>query len=418
MEYRDKISLPSWYLTEKETYKTINKLVGSKELEFYLKNPDPFIRRLAILRVGQFKQKASYILLNSVLDDKLESEENRQLAALLMQKLNRELNLEFFISNSYLSRYTGEENVDQLLNITVVDPFPDFSFHFENTLIESQLNFDNEFLKSGIDEKDDEFPYSYKDWIRQCLARIWPDIKKGFKKLLSGIVNLPKRLSSLIQSRRESKKQSLANEKTKVLYDQSAPKTKKVRTKRPKIYVYRPPLGSTLKSLFRKFLNILFLPFRLVFHFKWLILASLVIVYAILSFTEPGQKYLFRTSPQMYYKNTNFIREAKTEVIKLVNRNETLSAVLGTATAPPARQEEPKAEETFSNLRVTAPKGLYLRSEPLSTAKKLVLMNEGMTVELVEEGKKDSSGVKWAKIRTGEGTEGWANAEWLKEVSK
>jgi SH3-like domain-containing protein len=52
----------------------------------------------------------------------------------------------------------------------------------------------------------------------------------------------------------------------------------------------------------------------------------------------------------------------------------------------------------------------------LSSAKKLVLMKEGALVEFLNEEKKDSSGVKWIKIRTKDGATGWANAEWLGEV--
>jgi hypothetical protein len=411
MANHDKINLPAWYKTEKETGKTISKLVDRKELEFYLKNPDPFVRRLAILRVGQLKQKDSYILLNGILEDKLESEENRQLAALLMQKLNHELNLGFFISNSYLSRYSGEEDIDKLLDIAVIDTFPDYSFHFENDLIESQLNFDNEFLKSNLDEKADEFPFSYKEWLRHCSARLVPDIKKGFKNLGSWIAAFPERYKAGRQSRKEARIKS-SEERA---FAPSFRESRSSSYKRPRVYRYHPPLGSVMKSAFHKFLNILLFPFRLVYHFKWAILAVMVILYCILSFTEPGKLYLFRTNPQIYYRNTNFLKETKITVIKLINKSDALAAVLGTSTAVPP-EETANTEETHNELKVTAPKGLYLRSEPLSSAKKLVLMKEGALVEFLNEEKKDSSGVKWIKIRTKDGATGWANAEWLGEV--
>ena len=363
---------------------------------------------MAIIRVGQLERKDSYMLLNSVLDDKLEDEANRELAALFMQKLNHELHLGFFLSNSYLSRFTGNEDVNKLINVAVIDTFPDINFHFENSLIESQLNFDNEFLKSNMDEKADEFPFSFKEWVSHCSAGILLDIKKGFKnlawnlficypkKFITWVGSLPKRLSAHKESRNESEKS----------------KPKNVPCKRTKVYTYHPPLASRIKNILRTFTNILLFPFRFIVHFKWPILITLVLVYSLLSFTQPGKLYLFRISPQAYYLNTDFLARTKITVMKTISKNETLAAVF--VTAAPSSSETPE-KDSVSKLKVTAPKGLYLRSEPITTAKKLVLMDNSTIVEFMGEEKRDSSGTKWFKIRINEAT-GWANAQWLGEV--
>jgi len=49
--------LPEWYRSERDTEKTIQKLNQIKELDYYLSNPDEYIRRLAILRLRSLPAK-------------------------------------------------------------------------------------------------------------------------------------------------------------------------------------------------------------------------------------------------------------------------------------------------------------------------------------------------------------------------
>ncbi len=412
------LSLPSWYKAEKETAHTLYKLTGSQELSFYLKNPDPFIRRLAILRAGQLKCKDSYTLLSGILDDKLESEENRELAALFMQKLNHDLQLGFFISNSYLSKYTGEENIEELLDIAVTDTFPDIRFHFENALIESRLHFDNEFLKSNLDEKAYDFPFSLKDWLSHCSAGILTDLKKGVKRVARSLfIEYPKKgvLWAASLPKQVAHKKLGQETRTEGAQKNTLVQAKTRRTRFHKAYTYRPPLSSRLKGLLRKIAKFVFFPFRFIFHFKWVILITLIILYGIFSFTRPGQLYLFRINPKVYYMNTGFLERTKKSVIEIINSNETLAAILNHAApsaSPPTVQEEPAVK-----FAVTAPKGLYLRSEPSAHSQKLVLMKLDTVAEFMGEEKIDSSGVKWLKLKIDE-TIGWANAQWLREGKK
>ncbi|MCX7771811.1 MAG: hypothetical protein N2376_01695, partial [Clostridia bacterium] len=177
------IPLPTWYTTERDAGRTIQRLTSTKELAFYLQNPDAFIRRLAILRLGELEQKECYQLLNAVFDDALETEDNRQLAAFCMQKLNDALNLGYFLSHSYLARFSSDESPETGLQAAIHDTLPDIRFNFENNLIDSQLSLDNEFLKSNLDEKDYVFTFSYKEWFLKSLANATYQVKKGAGRL-------------------------------------------------------------------------------------------------------------------------------------------------------------------------------------------------------------------------------------------
>ncbi len=447
----DNINIPSWYQIEKETGKTIQSLTSFKELVFYLENPDPFVRRLAILRLGQLKQKESYTLLHGILDDSLETEENRELAALLMQKLNHELNLGFFISHSYLSRFSGEEDLATILKVNVVDPLPDIRLNFENALIESQLHLDNEFLKINIDEKDDVLPFSLKDWVRHFSSGMVLDAKKGLKqffialvtvlfvkapkKLISAIASLPKRLAARKEARAEARAKArteaatvATTEAIKVapaevfpeLYFPTQekksfrePKHRSVTYTRKRANTYRPPLSTRLKGLARNFFRLLFLPFRVIYHYKVVILLTLIAMYSLFSFTSPGKSFLFRINPQVYYLNIDFMDQAKGALLQFVGTNETLAAVFGTRLPMPTQEQ--KEVVIAKKFAVTASKGLYLRTEPNSNGGKITLMKTKTMVEFLGEESRDQSGGLWLKVYLDKDTSGWANAQYLKE---
>lgn len=417
------ISLPSWYLTEKDTASTIQKLTGIQELVFYLENPDAFIRRLAIIRTGQLKRKESYTLLMGILEDKLETEENHRLAAHLMSRLNDELNLGFFVNHPYLAGFPNSEETDDYLNIRIIDTLPDIKLNFEGSLIESQLNFDNEFIKSNIDESYAVTPFSLNDWLHHVSARFLLNLKKGIrnissilftslfikgpKLIFSFLASLPKRIAT----RKEAPVKSNIGKPVKILRVKSVTYTRK----RPE--TYRLPLGLKIKGLIRGMLNVVFMPFRVLFRLKWVILIFLVTIYGLLSFTTPGKSLLFRIYPQAYYLNNQFLSHAEEYAKNLIQSNETLAGFLGRGdtASPQPTIETTQSREALKKMVVTASKGLYLRTEPKSSGNRLVLMKQNTTVEFLGEEKSDGAGGLWYKVRLDNAT-GWANAQFLKEV--
>lgn len=417
--------LPTWYITEREAEQTIEKLTDNKELGFYLENPDPFIRRLAIIRCGQLERKDSYSILHRVLDDNLENEENRELAALFMQQLNTRLNLGFFINNKYLNQFTGEEDIDSLFAITIKDTLPDVELKFENTIIESQLHFDNEFIKCSIDEKDDALSFSLKDWLNHYKTAVLRNLCKGLKAfslmlLLLVFIKAPKALLCAIKNQRHKAKIRKAEHKSDEKFTEE-PRAKRqprseIFVKKSRTNIYRTPFSSKIKGIARYILNILFIPFRFIFHFKWIILSSLLVIYSLISFTAPGKSLLFRISSQAYYNNTVFISQTKDFVTSLIASNNTLAGIFGIEQLPQKTGiQDTNVKNLTKKLSVTAPKGLYLRGAPNSTAKKIVLMQQNTIVSFMEEETKDDSGNIWFKVGLSNGSIGWANSRYLKE---
>jgi len=96
--------MPEWYRTEKDTAKIIEKLGSVKELDFYLRNPDEYIRRLAILRLYRISDKESIFVLKELLDDPVESDDNKYLAAWITDILTNSVEMKASMNYSALKR--------------------------------------------------------------------------------------------------------------------------------------------------------------------------------------------------------------------------------------------------------------------------------------------------------------------------
>jgi hypothetical protein len=110
--YSNNIALPvypEWYKIEKETEKTISKLSSLRELSFYLRNPDEYIRRLAIIRIADIKLKDAIEILKETLDDRVESQINKELAAWAIKVISHKWDIDLFISHKLLNKYSGSE---------------------------------------------------------------------------------------------------------------------------------------------------------------------------------------------------------------------------------------------------------------------------------------------------------------------
>ncbi len=113
-----KSNLPEWYTAERETEKTIGRLDTLKELNYYLNNPDEYIRRLAIMRMSKLKLKDVEVSLKAILDNPLESDSNKELAAWTIKASALKWNKDVLLSSRYLSRFTGHEKYDDIFGVS------------------------------------------------------------------------------------------------------------------------------------------------------------------------------------------------------------------------------------------------------------------------------------------------------------
>lgn len=449
--------LPEWYRTEKETQKTLQRLDDLKAIRFYLEHSDPYIRRLAIIRASQLKNREAYTLLSEVSEDAFETQENRETAARLMVELNDELGLGFFLHTT-LAFQTSEGDAAGGMELKVLDHLPDIHFQFSNSLIASQLILDQTLQRSHMEDAKDLFSFSLKAWCTRYAKSAFQDLGRGVIKLLKGLCTLlrglPKVLLSCVRkgwqrlceiraARKEAKvclqaqaQASASGSETASDYalasapactaqkpDIPAPSIKPVQAipqrapAAPRAYRIRRsktgiPLRLKIRDACRTFFRMAFWPLRVIFRFKYVILCTLVVMYAGLSFTTPGKAFLFRINPRFYQANVEF-QESVADLA--------LSAFHGTLfmEAAPTDQPVPLAAEIkqpeAKRFVVTAAKGLYLRLVPAPDGERLLLMYKGTSVVYQSE-RSDGKGATWYQVLLQDGTVGWANAQYLKEA--
>ncbi len=469
--------LPEWYQTERDTEQILSRLTDTGGIRFYIGHADPYIRRLAIIRLGSVKTREAYALLRDVAEDRFEAPDNRSLALIFLEKLNDELSLGFYIHPQNAMDIIPPEDYRALLHLDVTDGLPEIRFNFESALIESQLQLDLALLKVDPGDTAISLDFSLKDWfvgyitfmlhhslpvlkkaVRSCgrfalslPKRIWKLMKKVFSamkekhRVRAAVLAEERKAKAALDAERKANASALADEhkekavvmsgehlimagdrvkepEISVLGYSELPMADYVmkrkspkRTKRIRPRTYTIPLGLRFKDAVRGFFRNLFLPLRVIYRFKWVILGTLAAMYIILSFTIPGKAFLFRINPGFYSANAAFLKNMEQIA---------LSAFEGKLFAAPvatdaSSQREPVSEATDvpkkkKTLVVTAPKGLYLRKTAEANGDKIVLMQAGTQVVFQDE-RTTSDGVTWYSVSLSDGTSGWANAQWLKE---
>jgi hypothetical protein len=111
------LPVPDWYITERETEKTIQKLKTIKELDYYLQNPDEFIRRLAILRLRELAPKEAAYTLKELHDSPAETPGNKYICGWILNSLLKGRNDLLLMSSRYGTGLNGSERYDELFPV-------------------------------------------------------------------------------------------------------------------------------------------------------------------------------------------------------------------------------------------------------------------------------------------------------------
>ncbi|WHH61076.1 HEAT repeat domain-containing protein [Petroclostridium sp. X23] len=282
---------PEWYLVERETEKTIKKLTTLEELRFYLGNSDEYIRRLAILRMNELKLKDAIQYLEELLDDHLENTKNKELAAWTIKAISMKWNIDLFINHRLLNRYTGDENLEQIAGVHIVGSPYAFKFSFSKTLINSELQQENDNMFRNQDINF-QVRFPAKDWIlawyheflsagKQLLIKL-PSIMLKYLIALMVLlyttifIKLPKKIykiASMCFATYRHKKD--IQKKHGNYYDGS--------------YVKKMRLTYSARTIFSRFLYVLSSPVRFFARHKSLIFFTMVAAYCFLTFTNTGR---------------------------------------------------------------------------------------------------------------------------------
>lgn len=339
--------MPEWYRTERDTAKIIEKLGSVKELDFYLQNPDEYIRRLAILRLYKTSDKEAIFVLKELLDNPVESDENKYIAAWILKSFSKKWVSDIFSSNKYVNKFSGYESFDELFSIKTEFISSNVDFNFEDSPSYSLLKLDSD--ESAL-QRDIFFEteFDFHKWF----ASFGTLLKKAFSNLIctlpSLILKLPGFINTVIISKikqlsqqhaikkqerirlreeRISEKENLHETVSKsidlnpvlsetIKYESSKLNKKAIKQQKPRWkerevkserfgqdrsdYSYyglrkelykKPSFFSMIKKGVFQMLYVLFFPIRFALKHKLAILCTILLTYSLLAFTSYGRAF-------------------------------------------------------------------------------------------------------------------------------
>ena len=456
------ITLPEWYRNERETGRIIEKLQSVKELDYYLRNPDEYIRRLAILRLQKLTDKDCVNFLRELIDDPIESEENKYLAAWILKKLIKKRIGDNFLSNRYLDSFDGSESFEELFIIEQDDLYPAIEFDFTSSQSYSDIQLDS---KEIVLERDAFFEsdFDLKKWFSTFWSRLMKNSLSILCKVPAFIIKLPVHIGRSAMAffkkqsdkRQSEKKQSDRKHSTQlnmeiinpdiINTEMINPKIRNREISNPKIKyskanhlkIRRKNEGRNIKmNMFFDFTKkclfyifyILFFPIRFANKHKLAIICSLLAVYSLLAFTDYGRaitnKYwdidLKEVQNSTIQKAKDYYTYALSEFNKLTGINEWKQAEsdnqlkLSNINNTDPSNSTPENRVQYS---VIAQKGLNIRELADATSKKVGdnSIAFGSVVIFLSESKTDDSGTTWYYVESKDGRIGWVAAKYLKE---
>lgn len=447
---------PEWYRIEKETEKTVKKLTTLKELSPYLINSDEFIRRLAILRINELRLKDAIISLKELLDDPLETTNNKELAAWTIKVISLHWNTDLFITNKYLNKYSGKERYTDVCKVSIKDTLPSLKFDFTSSMFNSELQLESNDIRSSKDI-DFDLPFSVKEWFSQYSQDILADLKvlmiklpiilfRGLKTAVvltfAGIFTGFKCviiIASKIRIRRSrgagngnapaavSKEAAAVNSKNyyKSGYYQESD-LHSLRSSYNREFYHdgsireKFSLVKYIKKLVFYMFYILFTPVRTVIKHKKLLIPILIALYCFLTFTTTGKMFTYKyTGLELIEVQTKVYNSAREILTYAWDEAQEFMGISGSSHPDKAveyeNRENASIEASKSKYKVIAKTGLNLRQEPDASSSKILKLDYNLIVMYTGEFKETSTGT-WFKVKTSDGTTGWAASKYLEEI--
>jgi Bacterial SH3 domain. len=457
------LKLPEWYIFERKTETTVEKLTTMKELDYYLSNPNEFIRRQAIIRLSSLKLKESGNRLLEVIEDPLESNDNKNLAAWALKVTYSKSSTDILINNRYLSRYTGNESLNDIYPITYEDITPDIRFEFSSNPDCIQLNTIQDEL-TGLRNFKFESSFNMNLWLKALFSYLAVKIKNCILWFAKNLISIPKAIyinylvkvpdfikyvnSQMLAKRMQSKERPASKHaklhRTANTYGQyNGAHTVYYRGKQREVSdmneldilitkarsgkvkgIHSNPITTTatfMKKVVFNMLYILFTPIRIFLKHKFAALLILAGFYIFLNYTSPGRilfKNYFGKDFQVVQDNTaNTLKQKTAKVWEDFKAMTSLDKLLNNDRSDESTKVKPVIESVIK-YTVTAPKGLNLRKQPNLTSEKVAggPLEFGSTISYLDKQTKDSTGILWYYIKTSDGRSGWASKKYLKRM--
>lgn len=443
------IEMPEWFRTERNTGKTIEKLCSVKELDYYLRNSDEYIRRLAILRLHKLTDKESLYILKEFLDDPIESDENKYLAAWVLKSLSKKWGADIYLSSRYLNKFSGNESFEELFGIKQGYSSSSVEFDFSSSLSYSALKLDSD--ESAL-ERDAFFEteFDFKKWFSAYGSKMLKTSTIAICAVPRFIIKLPVLLVRVIYS--SIKKISHANAKKDEIKAESIDRPQKPKrikklkqnkqnkqkrqtntsydyySLRKELYK-KPGIISFIKKGVFQLLYFLFFPVRFALRHKLAIFCFFLLTYMLLAFTDYGRaftnKYMDIDLRELQDSTVQKVKEYSTYALNEFNRISGINEWKKKEDSRQLNSPDTLKTDDVSDLilagsklyTVTAKKGLNIRKSPDSASDKVgtVSLAFGSTVTYLSKVTEDTSGGTWYYIESQDGRVGWVSAMYLKE---
>ncbi len=437
--YSNSIALPTypeWYRIERESEKIIGKLTSIKELSFYLRNSDEYIRRLAILRIAEIKLKDAIELLKEILDDRIESQINKELAAWAIKSISLKWGIDLFIGHKLLNKYSGSERTIDINKVTMPDGDSSVKFEFTTSLISSELELENEDFRHSEDI-DFAMPFSVKEWFSEWVKEFSQTARTVFVNLPGLLIKFMARLAVLIV------RKILINASRTLWhgilrcyagFKNRPEKHKSISAVEPGKYGRTTfdekvtPLEPVKNALYR-FIYIVLAPVRLIIKHRRFSIATFLVIYLSLAYTSYGKIVTYKYAGLDLVDMQNRVYASTKELLGYAGNE--LKGILSTG-QPGNTLDTTSSETTSLNItqsgesktpdkleyRVTAKTGLNVRKEPSAVSEKVTskMLTYNSTVTYLGKSQKDSAGKLWYFIRTPDGKNGWVYTKWLEKM--
>ena len=439
------LNLPEWYRLERETEKTIGRLVNLKELDYYLRNPDEYLRRLALLRLSELKPRDCENILKEMLDDHYESNENKELAAWVLKATASKWNMEIFINNRYLTKFTGNEKLSDLYKITCGELQPSLRFNFSSNKVCSQIPASEETISYERNTVLDS-GFNFRQWLSSISGNMLNGLKSFLLKflklvgkaiggllhiifikfpvlLLNGMKNIVKRKEKAPLNKRNLIKPDNSNycsRLSSIAYNNSDLMPLAMKSRKP--YTYKPSVISSLVSVVKKvvfnMLYVFFYPVRIFLKHKLALVCILLAAYVFLNFTNQGtilfKEYTGKEFLQFQTKAVNGITQFSISAWNGFKDFTGLNDMLKSNEGEFAKKNDP-VPSIIEHYAVTASKGLNIRKAPDPSSEKVNggSLAFGSIVTFLDKITTDPAGRIWYYIKAEDGRSGWVSAKYL-----
>ncbi|KJS82506.1 MAG: hypothetical protein JM58_14880 [Peptococcaceae bacterium BICA1-8] len=268
------LNYPEWYKVEKQASEVLKSLTDFKDISFYINNPNPNIRRQAILRINSLRPLEGINILEQILNNPSEDLVNKELAAWTIKTIGLEHDLDLFIPNSLVDKYTGEEEYPELIKFTLIEPKTPDGFYLNSFPLYENNEIEEDYLIRD-QEVDFQTDFNLKLWFDTWKCNFLSTLGSVLKKFPIILWNKLLNLLALLWSRVIKKSYHWAINSLLNLY-----------------YQHKNRLNpfELLKSLVFSLIFIIFTPFRLIRNNKFFTFFSLALLFLFFTYTSNGNE--------------------------------------------------------------------------------------------------------------------------------